>query len=159
MLTFGTVSAAMVLILVTAVGSLITYQLRQDSGAQLHELAHQMAGRISAHSDGRRVDLPLLAAAVTSLQENQRQLEESNALLERRVVERTRDLELAKQAAEEASRSKSVFLASMSHELRTPLNAIIGLTQVMQEDGRLEAEQKESLAIIDESVDRAKFAR
>src|SRR5262249_4379189 len=40
-------------------------------------------------------------------------------------------LEVARDAANEASRTKSVFLANMSHELRTPLNAIIGLTEMM----------------------------
>ena len=34
--------------------------------------------------------------------------------------------------AEEASRAKSVFLATMSHELRTPLNAVIGFSEVLQ---------------------------
>ena len=46
--------------------------------------------------------------------------------------ERTKDLALAKAAAEEAYRTKSAFLANMSHELRTPLNAIIGFSEIME---------------------------
>ena len=45
-------------------------------------------------------------------------------------------LEVARDAANEASRTKSSFLANMSHELRTPLNAIIGVTEMLQEDAR-----------------------
>jgi signal transduction histidine kinase len=41
--------------------------------------------------------------------------------------------ELAKDAAESASRSKSEFLANMSHEIRTPMNAIIGLTHLAKQ--------------------------
>jgi two-component system, sensor histidine kinase and response regulator len=37
-------------------------------------------------------------------------------------------LRLAKEVAEEATRTKSDFLANMSHEIRTPMNAIIGLS-------------------------------
>ena len=40
-----------------------------------------------------------------------------------------------KEAAEQASRAKSAFLARMSHELRTPLNAVLGFAQVLQADG------------------------
>ncbi len=35
------------------------------------------------------------------------------------------------EAAERASRSKSVFLANMSHEIRTPLNGILGVAQAL----------------------------
>jgi PAS domain S-box-containing protein len=45
-----------------------------------------------------------------------------------------RDLELAKERAEQESRFKSRFLASMSHELRTPLNAIIGFSDLLEQE-------------------------
>ncbi|MCI0801416.1 MAG: response regulator, partial [Chloroflexi bacterium] len=42
----------------------------------------------------------------------------------------------AREAAEEANRTKSQFLANMSHELRTPLNAIIGYSEMLQEEAQ-----------------------
>jgi two-component system sensor histidine kinase RpfC len=61
-----------------------------------------------------------------------------------------RKLSRATRQAEEASRAKSLFLASVSHELRTPLTAIIGMGALLRET-RLDGEQRDMV----ETVDRA----
>src|SRR5687767_7198830 len=51
---------------------------------------------------------------------------------ERRRVEA--EVAKAKEAAETANRTKSLFVANMSHELRTPLNAIVGYSEMLHEE-------------------------
>ena len=86
-------------------------------------------------------------------------LRESYATLERKVAERTAELEKARDqalaehdaaerarsAAVEANETKSRFLAVVSHELRTPLNGVMGVLQLL-DDGSLKDAQRRHLA-------------
>ncbi|MBV9500570.1 MAG: response regulator [Acidobacteriaceae bacterium] len=94
-------------------------------------------------------------------------LKQQTARLEAQVAQRTRELQIAKNAAEEANRAKSVFLANMSHELRTPLNAILGFSNLLRENGVSESQRRDLnvinrsgehlLSLINDVLDMAKI--
>ncbi len=83
----------------------------------------------------------------------QKELEEYSRGLEKKVMERTRELEEANLSLKVASRHKSEFIAMMSHELRTPLNSIIGFSEVLidRKFGELNQKQTKYLNYIYES--------
>lgn len=62
----------------------------------------------------------------------------------RRIVQ---EVEQARQVAEEASKSKSRFLANISHEIRTPLSGIMGMTDILLSSG-IKNEQREQLLLM-----------
>ena len=78
----------------------------------------------------------------------QKEIENINAELENIVQERTKDLMLAKEKAEESERLKSAFLANMSHEIRTPMNGILGFSELLTTPGITEEEQQHFISVI-----------
>jgi signal transduction histidine kinase len=109
--------------------------LRHGNGQVLHYRVYASLVRRSLASIERLLFLRFVSSAAAG--EAFRVMTERLAELNRRLHVQHRlqqQLETAREAADEANRSKSRFLAHMSHELRTPLNAILGFAEVIERE-------------------------
>lgn len=81
-------------------------------------------------------------------------LQAANRTLERRVEERTAELQKALERVSELSQLKSNFIANISHELRTPLTHIKGYIELLISEslGTITEEQRHALQVIHQST-------
>ncbi|MBS1130431.1 MAG: hypothetical protein H6R16_1433 [Proteobacteria bacterium] len=94
--------------------------------------------------DGEVIGVLGIYTDITERKNTAQELANHRLHLEQLVEERTEELLLAKDAAENANMAKSAFLANMSHEIRTPLNAIAGMAHFIRRGG-LSPKQSEQL--------------
>lgn len=101
--------------------------------------------RVPAHKGIFRDELTTLTDTFNTMTH---ELDVYYSVLEDRVRERTKELEVAKEQAETANEAKTVFIANISHELRTPLNGILGMCSIALSSENLDEELKDNLKLI-----------
>ncbi|MFY0599437.1 MAG: response regulator [Cyclobacteriaceae bacterium] len=92
------------------------------------------------------------SAYIDQLEINEKLNEDHRSILEKRVKERTKELQIAKEEADQNAHAKEEFLSIMSHEIRTPMNAIVGLTHMLSSENE-DQEFVENLTTLRYSVD------
>jgi two-component system CheB/CheR fusion protein len=122
--------------------------LRRTLGGESLEGAETVGRR----KDGSPVDVEIW----TSLLRSPRDEPESILTIAADIGARKRAesaLLTAKEAVEAASRAKDHFLAVLSHELRTPLAPVLAAVSVLEEDGSLRPDLRETLSMVRRNVE------
>ena len=81
-------------------------------------------------------------------------LDALNQTLEKKVEERTAELRIAKEKAEESDRMKHAFLSNFSHEIRTPLSGVVSTSMLLASEELSDDDKNFCIKSIKESSDR-----
>jgi signal transduction histidine kinase/CheY-like chemotaxis protein/HPt (histidine-containing phosphotransfer) domain-containing protein len=150
------IATIVVLLLIIAVAFYLTTRITHPL-SKLTSYATQIGSRkflseeLDVKDDG---EIGRLAAAFKQMNDR---LRSSYSDLESQVDQRTKQLrssmhqlQQAKEDAEKAAATKSIFLAKVSHEIRTPMNGVIGLCQLLHKT-ELSTPQKDLVSKISNS--------
>ena len=120
------------------IGSLVAVWIFSRTIVKRVRLLRDSAGHLAR---AEALDLP--SSSRDELGQLSDELDHASQLLAKNIS----DALQARQEAEEASASKSMFLSRTSHELRTPLNAILGFAQLLEQD-LSPGKQRDSVSLI-----------
>jgi signal transduction histidine kinase len=116
---------------------------------------HRLLGQ--ALLDLKLIKRPILDTAITEqIIQLRNALEDANRNLEKRVDERTAELQEAMQKLSELNQMKANFVANISHELRTPMTQVKGYLELLLTEslGSLSGEQENALQITQRAAGR-----
>ena len=128
----------------------LAYQQEQMANNQTYLLGQALV-------DLKMIDSAILDTAVTEqIIQLRSALQAANRNLERRVQERTAELQKALERLSELSQMKANFISNVSHELRTPLTHVKGYLELMVTNslGPVTEEQRHALVVSQKSTAR-----
>lgn len=166
--------SSVVIILLFLILFVISYFLKQKQNFILliksqKEKIEQQIEEEKSLSDQLLVTNNLLQSQREEILQKNKYLEKYQNHLEQLVHDRTTDMEVALEKAQESDRLKTSFLSNLSHEIRTPLNSIMGFANLLtsSNSSNLEKESFRSILIqncnqflnsINQIVEIAKFS-
>ncbi len=145
----------LILVILVIIASLFIYGIYRErlQNRKLEQLITERTSEIGEAHSQLKEQTQELEVRGEEIERQNEELVQHKFYLEELVHERTKELEQARDKAQESDHLKSAFIANMSHEIRTPLNAIMGFSHLIAMEAEEEARFAEYVNGIAENTD------